>query len=327
MWTRTELKDRAKKFLKDHYFIALGMVVLLLVTGAHQGKASIINFNNNNGYVTVTAKQYEQREDLGGIQVIDRGDDGRSIVVDQQTEIFYQDQDIVILKDHTAKWISFLERRTSVPWKDSWYITQQKFLAKQDHSQLIVMSVMGLALLFAMLISNPISYGGNRFFLHGARGDVHFSKWKEGFVDGNYGRVVGILFMRDLFLLLWYLLLIIPGIIKHYEYALVPYLMSDHPQMGYKEVLQRSMQLTEGHKWQMFVLDLSFIGWYILGSLLLGIGRVFVHPYVYATQAQLYLKLVELDQHRWTANTESNYPEDRTVLSEELSIPKTNDLP
>lgn len=90
---------------------------------------------------------------------------------------------------------------------------------------------------------------------------------------------------------LWYLLLIIPGIVKSYAYRMVPYILADNPNIGYERAVELSMKMTDGHKFNIWVLDLSFIGWYLLGILALFIGILFVMPYVNATNAELYLVL------------------------------------
>jgi uncharacterized membrane protein len=72
---------------------------------------------------------------------------------------------------------------------------------------------------------------------------------------------------------------------------MVPYILADNPNIGSKRAIELSRNMTMGHKWDMFVLDLSFIGWYLLGLLALGVGILFVMPYENATNAELYLVL------------------------------------
>ena len=97
------------------------------------------------------------------------------------------------------------------------------------------------------------------------------------------------IFLRDLYIFLWSLLLIIPGIVKAYEYMMVPYLLSEDPSMPTEEAFARSKAMMDGEKWNVFVLDLSFLGWNILGACTLGILTVFyVAPYQYLTHAALY---------------------------------------
>jgi uncharacterized membrane protein len=96
---------------------------------------------------------------------------------------------------------------------------------------------------------------------------------------------------RGLFTFLWFLALIVPGIIKSYSYRMVPYILCDNPNIGYKRSLILSMQMTDNQKMDMFILDLSFIGWYILGLCACCIGVIFVNPYYNATCAELYLDM------------------------------------
>ena len=86
-------------------------------------------------------------------------------------------------------------------------------------------------------------------------------------------------------------LLAVPAIIKFYSYRMTPWILADNPQIGHERALKLSIALTRGQKWQMFVLDLSFLGWWLLGLLACGIGVLFVYPYYLATLAELYARL------------------------------------
>lgn len=108
--------------------------------------------------------------------------------------------------------------------------------------------------------------------------------------DG-YLNVVKIMFFKGLFQTLWTLLLIVPGIVKGYEYMMVPYLAAEFPEKNRKEIFQMSKEMMDGNKFNAFVLDLSFIGWYLLGIICCCIGICFVAPYHTATIAELYLAL------------------------------------
>ena len=101
------------------------------------------------------------------------------------------------------------------------------------------------------------------------------------------------MFLRGLYTFLWTLLLLIPGIIKSYAYRMVPYILSDNPKMGADNAITLSRKMMDGNKFELFVLELSFLGWYLLGLLALGVGILFVNPYYNATEAQLYLVLRE----------------------------------
>ena len=97
------------------------------------------------------------------------------------------------------------------------------------------------------------------------------------------------LVLRDVFTFLWSCLFVIPGIIKMYEYRMIPYIISENPDISYSEAFKASREMMMGNKWKAFVFDLSFIGWYLLNALTCGIlGIFFVNPYYYASDANLY---------------------------------------
>ena len=91
---------------------------------------------------------------------------------------------------------------------------------------------------------------------------------------------------------LWMLLFIIPGLVKSYSYAMVPFLIIDEPELSANEIITRSREMMNGHKWRTFLLDLSFIGWILLTVITCGIVGVFwTNPYMYSTRAALYHEL------------------------------------
>jgi len=100
--------------------------------------------------------------------------------------------------------------------------------------------------------------------------------------------IIFTMFKKSILIFLWSLLLVIPGIIKSYEYRMIPYLLAENPNMNPDRAFEISKIMTDGEKFEIFVLDLSFIGWYILGALFFGIGGFFVNPYVDTTNAELY---------------------------------------
>ena len=145
-----------------------------------------------------------------------------------------------------------------------------------------------LALAIQSFLSNVVEVGLCSYFIESQSTgtDAGFAK-----LFGNYINVVKVMFMQKIFIFLWSLLLIIPGIIKAYEYAMVPYIVAEDPNIGYKEALERSKDMMNGHKFELWVLQLSFIGWMLLGVLACCIGTIFVLPYQNATYAEYYMKL------------------------------------
>lgn len=156
-------------------------------------------------------------------------------------------------------------------------------------SAFAVIAVIGL--LIKIFLANPLELGGVSFFIENTEaGPAPLSTIKRGFQ--NYGHNFVVLLLRDLYLLLWLLLFIVPGLIKMYSYRMVPYILAEHPELSANEVITRSREMMNGNKMQAFKMDLSFLGWILLGILTLGLGLVFwTSPYMESTQAALYLKL------------------------------------
>lgn len=113
----------------------------------------------------------------------------------------------------------------------------------------------------------------------------------RAFSSGVYGRVTLGYFMMSLFVMLWSLLFVIPGIIKSFSYAMLPFIMMDDPSKGWKEALQESRSMMNGHKWEYFVLLLSFLGWLLLVAVTLGIAALYVLPYMQQAEANFYRTL------------------------------------
>ena len=156
------------------------------------------------------------------------------------------------------------------------------------YSFISVASILGI--FYTIFIGNVIVVGKNRYFIKNHVENPELGEIFSGF-KGNYLNVVKIMFLMDLKTLLWLFLFIVPGIIKAYEYSMIPYLLAENPNLSADEAFSLSKQMTTGQKADLFVLDLSFIGWIILGLICCGIGILFVLPYPQATRAEVYLNL------------------------------------
>lgn len=141
----------------------------------------------------------------------------------------------------------------------------------------------------ALLIIGPLEYGKAYLFLKQARDSqpMQLGDMFRGFQD-DFGGTFLIGLMTNIFTALWSLLFVIPGIVKAYSYSMAYYIKLDHPDYGWKACIDESRRMMQGHKWERFVLDLSFLGWIIVGSLCLGVGSLWVTPYMEATRAQYY---------------------------------------
>lgn len=190
-------------------------------------------------------------------------------------------------------------------------------------------SILVYSLLVMFFITFPFAVGQTRFFNESARGNISLKEIFYPFTNGisNYLNIVKVGFFRLLFLILWGMLSLVvlipiaiitgvvsvisiqnsvfaiiglifavyialmPMIIKTYEYFFVEYILADEPGIGWREALKKSKEMTHGNKFRIFLLYLSFMGWFLLGFAFLGFGTIFVMPYVNATFTELYLKL------------------------------------
>lgn len=227
MWTRRDLKTRAKTVLKTSYWQAFLVSLIIGIAGGN-GSPS---FNWNAGSL-----------DFGSSPALFGGGDMTALII----------------------WAVVLS---------------------------IVGFIMLLVLAFRIFLGYPLEIGGRKYFIQSQQEMVDMNLIGFAFNRARYWEIIKSMFWRALMNFLWYLLLIIPGIVMAYAYRMVPYILADNPNIGYKRALKLSTEMTRGHKFRIFVLDLSFIGWILLGVLALFIGVLFVMPYINATNAELYLVL------------------------------------
>lgn len=155
----------------------------------------------------------------------------------------------------------------------------------------VTLSFAAAGLALKILVFNPLEVGGGAFFFHNTLAPASLGDLLQGFRQ-SYSRNVGAMLLRNVFIALWSLLLVIPGIVKAYGYMLLPYILADSPELSASEAMDLSQKLMYGSKWKAFMLDLSFIGWYILNVFTVGLlGVLYVNPYVRATKAELYRTL------------------------------------
>lgn len=162
-----------------------------------------------------------------------------------------------------------------------------------DYSKyaIIIAAVIILIIAFRILIGYALEIGSRKYFVQSAQFKNDTGCYGFAFESDNFKGIVYTMLLKAIYNFLWTLLFIIPGIIKAYAYRMVPYILADNPKMGADNVITLSRKMMDGHKFNLFILELSFIGWYLLGLLALGVGMLFVNPYYNATEAQLYLAL------------------------------------
>ena len=138
-----------------------------------------------------------------------------------------------------------------------------------------------------ILVALPMMYGYSIVMLSVMRGgEMNIGGLFDGFND--FGRIVGTKLLQAIYTFLWTLLLVIPGIIKNYSYAMTDFILKDQPELAINAAIEKSMAMMDGNKMKLFLLDLSFIGWAILCLFTFGIGFLFLQPYVQSAHAAFY---------------------------------------
>ena len=146
-----------------------------------------------------------------------------------------------------------------------------------------------LSSLLGIFLYNVLVIGFAVSFLHLLRnGDNRLTSNMFQVAFRNYWHKVWGMFLMGLFITLWTLLLVIPGIIKMFSYAMTPYILEENPELSANDAIDRSRAMMKGHKFDLFWLWLSFIGWGILCIFTLGIGLLWLAPYMQTAEASFY---------------------------------------
>ena len=167
----------------------------------------------------------------------------------------------------------------------------------------LILSAVSFTIIGSLLLAGAIEFGYCAYLITVTRNkDSDFGKLLSGF--NRFGDVCITGILKWLFTGLWSLLFVIPGIVKSYSYAMTMYIMQDHPELSGNDAVTKSRQMMDGHKFDLFILDLSFIGWYLLGALTFGILIIFyVEPYRQVTRTNFYEQL-RMDYEGLTAPQE-----------------------
>lgn len=163
---------------------------------------------------------------------------------------------------------------------------------------LILVVVIFIVLVFAFALQfflfGPLEVGCCNFFKVNAYEKAELNKLTLAFQKDHYMKMAVTMFLRNLYTALWLLLFIVPGVIKAYEYRMIPYILADCPDISRQDAFRISKEMMMGNKMQAFILDLSFFGWALLAAITCGIAGVFyVNPYVAATDAELFIAIRE----------------------------------
>ena len=159
---------------------------------------------------------------------------------------------------------------------------------------LIAGAILGVSSIVVLIVCGIIMLGEAKYYLQCSRQEIAVDKIEVLFdgIKGEIGQNILLGVLVSVYVFLWSLLLVIPGIIKSYAYSMAFYLKVDHPEYTAKQAIKESEQLMYGHKMQLFLLDLSFIGWIIVGAFCFGVGTLWVTAYQKSARVQFYRNLI-----------------------------------
>lgn len=265
MWERKELKRRGLAAFKANYWkcVLIGILLTLFVAGSsvtvsRTGRSGMSQANVNSGVTVVS--------------------DGAGTTY--------------VMSNETASQIenAITEAEITMAMQDPTFRMMVREILTKIGA--LLATVLAICILLRELVFNPIEVGCRGFFTSNCEAPASPDEVRRGFHP--YGRTVGTMLLRDLFLFLWGMLFVIPGVIKRYSYRMVPYILADDPTISGMDAINLSREMMNGHKWNTFVLDLSFIGWDILTVLTAGlVGMFYANPYQFSTGAELYRVLKE----------------------------------
>lgn len=146
-----------------------------------------------------------------------------------------------------------------------------------------------------LFLKGPLSYGRAKYYINMSRNEkLEVSQIVSGFNRWNlYGKTVAIKLLQMVYNLIGFILLIVPGIVMMYRYSMAFYIFADNPDLGVKECMKRSREMTAGNKAQLFALDLSYFWWYLLSVFTAGVLLLYVMPNVNTTKAYFYNVMAE----------------------------------
>ena len=274
-WKRKEIKEKGKNTFKANFWKCVATALILAIVGggtagAFGGGGNAFSHRDEDGNThTINVVDADWNFEFDTDMVLDTGNDDQAEaeadVAEAQDEIEAAREELETMEIPTEAMIAFA----------------------------VVMAVasifiMAIALAVDAFIANPLELGCKRFFRRNLDEPAAMSNIAFAF-DSNYKNICKTMFLRDIYIVLWSLLFVIPGIIKSYEYKMIPYLLSENPEMTTEQAFAESKKLMTGNKWKAFVLDLSFILWDIASAATCGLlGLFWVAPYKASTQAALY---------------------------------------
>lgn len=287
MWKRKELKDKAKKVVHKNYWTAIVVCFLIALFTGEFG-TSVVGVWQSEDSIDPNYILHLEAERLGLVQ--------------DDIDTFFTERDIKeTLNETQIKVWEAVEVNLNSALKPQKYIFKiwdaiTSFSINQTTLGVVLCITSVLAYAFTIFVADPLIVGGKRYFLKAREGtNTKIGVLGEVFQKEHWLNVTVIMFLRNIYNALWYLTIVV-GVIKTYEYRMIPYILAENPKIKRKDAFKLSKQMMKGNKWKTFILDMSFFGWNFLSVLTFGLLSIlYVNPYNAATMAELYVTLKKQD--------------------------------
>lgn len=292
MWKRKELKNKAKKVVHENYWTAIVVCFLIALLTGEFGTSIIGIWQSDDSMDPNYIIHHEN-------QIVKREENKDETQENKVESIFSEKHIKETFNETQIKVFEAIEANLNSVTKSQKYIFKiwdaiTSFNINQTGLGVVLCIGAVLAYAFTVFIADPLIVGGKRYFLKAAKGsNTKVGIIKEVFQKEYWINIAITMFLRNIYNALWYLT-IVGGIIKTYEYRMIPYILAENPKIKRKEAFQLSKKMMKGNKWNTFILDISFFGWYFLSVLTFGLLSIlYVNPYNSATITELYIALRE----------------------------------
>lgn len=286
MWKRRDLKAKARKVVKNNYWTALIVCFLLALFTSEFGTSIILIWQ---GEDSVDPNYIVKQENI--VSDNEKAEEELSEIKEKEEE--FQEKRSGLNQVQLGI-IEIIKANVNNLFKSEKYIFRiwdaiKSFGIHETGLGVGLILISIIALIYIILIAEPLRVAGRKYFILARKEEnTKMGVMKEIFKKGNWKNVTYIMFFKNLYNLLWFLT-IIGGVIKFYEYRMIPFILAYNPKVSKKEAFELSRKMMKGNKWKTFVIDISFILWYILSIFTFGLLNIlYVNIYKASTETELY---------------------------------------
>ena len=286
MWKRKDLKTKARKIVKNNYWTALIVCFLLALFTSEFGTSIVLIWQ---GEDSVDPNYIVKQENIVGENK--KAEEELNEIKEKEEELQERKYSFNQIQLGIIKMVKV---NINNLLKSEKYIFRvwdaiKSFRINETGLGVGLILISVIALMYIILIAEPLRVAGRKYFILASKEqNTKMGVMKEIFKKGNWKNVTYVMLLKNLYNLLWFLT-IIGGVIKFYEYRMIPFILANNPKANKKEVFELSKKMMKGNKWKAFLLDISFILWDILSIFTFGLLNIlYVNLYRASTKTELY---------------------------------------